>query len=62
MLFQSTPPRKRRRRYLCVAESLDTVSIHASAQEATAEILQAFAREEVSIHASAQEATPARRV
>ncbi len=57
-VFQSTPPRGRRRTF-CRRRSLDVhVSIHAPAWEATGRADQAPGRVEVSIHAPAWEATP----
>ncbi len=55
--FQSTPPRRRRRRCSIFEHLYLPVSIHASAQEATASCYHKPARVSVSIHASAQEAT-----
>ena len=54
--FQSTPPR-RRRPARGVASMTSPVSIHASAQEATARYRGGVDEAGVSIHASAQEAT-----
>ncbi len=56
-MFQSTPPRGRRRSYTSYALALCTVSIHASAWEATYNRWRGEAISEVSIHASAWEAT-----
>ena len=58
MLFQSTPPHGRRPERGDVARLWDTVSIHASAREATSEPKpEDDAPKNVSIHASAREAT-----
>jgi len=56
-LFQSTPPRRRRRPFGRCACRVRGVSIHASAQEATLACMANAEYAWVSIHASAQEAT-----
>src|SRR3546814_20390093 len=55
--FRSTPPRRRRRERYAVHFSKISVSIHASAQEATTGAIDGHPLADVSIHASAQEAT-----
>jgi len=56
-LFQSTPPRGRRRLKTLSLDCSQLVSIHASAREATARGATWFYPVSVSIHASAREAT-----
>ncbi len=56
-LFQSTPPRGRRRQSLENDNRCSAVSIHASAREATDRPLRLPGGAHVSIHASAREAT-----
>ena len=58
LVFQSTPPRGRRPWTRGVVCLLFTVSIHASAWEATFTYYVVFPEFPVSIHASAWEATP----
>src|SRR3546814_20682561 len=55
--FRSTPPRRRRRERYAVHFCKISVSIHASAQEATTVAIDGHPLADVSIHASAQEAT-----
>ena len=56
LLFQSTPPRRRRRVTVNVIRAI-AISIHASAKEATTPAPEVRRQEEISIHASAKEAT-----
>ena len=57
--FQSTPPHGRRRPCPAPIRRMGSVSIHASAREATVHIgLHTGGQDGVSIHASAREATP----
>ena len=55
--FQSTPPRGRRRSGTAAKDMFTTISIHASAREATHRVQYAGRRKRISIHASAREAT-----
>ena len=56
-LFQSTPPRGRRRRSFLSICCNRSISIHASAREATVYLSVSRAQFGISIHASAREAT-----
>ena len=56
-LFQSTPPRRRRLTSLIGLFVIITISIHASAKEATSLIMKTIFTKYISIHASAKEAT-----
>ena len=56
-LFQPTPPRGRRHRLRPTFAGLGDVSTHASAREATRQVVLAEQALEVSTHASAREAT-----
>ncbi len=56
-IFQSMPPRRRRPGYRFFY-SIDDISIHASAKEATIFINGYLTGKRISIHASAKEATP----
>ena len=55
--FQSTPPRRRRRKYSNIYMSRKGISIHASAKEATIDANTIVKKVTISIHASAKEAT-----
>ena len=55
--FQSTPPRGRRLRQLCLLDAVLGISIHASAREATKAGGAVYGMAAISIHASAREAT-----
>ena len=57
MQFQSTPPRRRRPALTINSIERNTISIHASAKEATKDTLARYFEDEISIHASAKEAT-----
>ena len=56
--FQSTPPRRRRRSPVHQKDRWLSISIHASAKEATLSTNILFVLPLISIHASAKEATP----
>ena len=55
--FQSTPPRRRRPILHIMSLVLKIISIHASAKEATSQMLVPAILFKISIHASAKEAT-----
>ena len=60
-IFQSTPPRGRRRVHNCFLRSSQDISIHASAREATIDFIKVLDAPAISIHASAREATTGKR-